>query len=130
MKSHLAFSVALTLLLMVTGIVMIPLTEGMLPDDRNLMYGLARVPVILAGVLGFYGTRTNPRKAIAFAILLSLILMGTGVVSIANAQNYPPIMQNAIFTVGRVPFIYLLAVFVFKGSSSRPCTGDVFWKTK
>lgn len=130
MNRHFVFAIALTILLMVTGIVMIPLTEGMGSSDRNILYGLVRVPVVVAGVWGFYGLHINPKKVIAFASLLSLVLMGTGVMTIANTADYSPVIQNIIYTVGRVPFIYVLAIFVFRGCSSRPALGDKSWKSK
>lgn len=129
MSRHLVFALMLTTLLLVAGAVMVPATQGMAHADRNILYGLVRVPVILGGVWAFYGRSMNPRRVIGFALMLSLVMMGTGVMSIPAASGFDPTWQNLAYAVGRVPLIYVMAYLVFGGCSTRPARGEQ-WKRR
>lgn len=55
MKKHVIFSIALTLLLVISGVVTIPLVSQYDHATQNLLYALGRVPLILGASLAFYG---------------------------------------------------------------------------
>ena len=129
MNRHFVFALTLTGLLLVLGSVMIPATHGMAHSDRNILYGLVRVPVIMGGVWAFYGRSTNPRRVMGFSLLLTLVMMGTGVVSIPAASVLDPVLQNLAYAVGRVPLIFAAAFLVFEGCSTRP-ERDKQWKRR
>ena len=59
MKKHLAFSLALTLLLFVSGMFTIPMVSEYSNITQNWMYALARIPLILGASLAFYGWRNT-----------------------------------------------------------------------
>ena len=129
MNRHFVFALLLTVLLLLTGLVMVPATQGMPHAERNLMYGLVRVPVILVAVWLHYGRHMPSQRVIGFALLLTLVMMGTGVMSIPAVSGVEPIWQNAAYTVGRVPFIYIMALLVF-GGRGRPPGWAAKWKTQ
>ncbi len=55
MKRHVYFSIALTLLLVISGVVTIPLVSGYDHWTQNWIYALGRMPLILGASLAFYG---------------------------------------------------------------------------
>lgn len=55
MKKHVIFSIALTLLLVISGVVTIPMAAQYDHGTQNLIYALGRVPLILGASLAFYG---------------------------------------------------------------------------
>lgn len=129
MSRHLVFALMLTTLLLLTDAVMVPATQGMTHADRSIMYGLVRVPVILGGVLAFYGRSMNPRRVMGFALLLSLVMMGAGVMSIPAASVFDLMWQNLGYAAGRVPLIYAMAYFIFDGCITRPAREEQ-WKRR
>lgn len=128
MSRHLVFALMLTTLLLVAGAVMVPAAQGMAHADRNIMYGLVRVPVILGAVWAFYGRSMDPRRVMGFALMLTLVMMGTGVMSIPTVSDFSPYWQNLLYTAGRVPLIYAMAFLIF-GCSTRPAR-DERWKRR
>lgn len=57
MKKHVTFSIALTLLLVVSGVVTIPVVQNFDAATQNIIYALGRVPLILGASLAFYGRK-------------------------------------------------------------------------
>ena len=55
MKKHVIFSIILTLLLVISGVVTIPLVSAYDHATQNLIYALGRIPIILGASLAFYG---------------------------------------------------------------------------
>lgn len=55
MKKHVYFSIVLTLLLVISGLVTIPLVSQYDHWTQNWMYALGRIPLILGASLAFYG---------------------------------------------------------------------------
>jgi peptidoglycan/LPS O-acetylase OafA/YrhL len=127
MSRHLVFAIMLTLLLLIAGLVMVPVTQGMPHEERNMIYSLVRVPIILGSVWAYYGTHINPKRVMGFSLALTLVIMGTGVLSIPAASNFDPAWQNFFYTVGRVPLIFVMAYLAFsRGKDSTPKTNQ--WK--
>jgi hypothetical protein len=58
MKKHVIFSIVLTLLLTISGVVTIPLVAEYDHAIQNLAYTLGRIPLILGASLAFYGAKT------------------------------------------------------------------------
>jgi hypothetical protein len=54
-KKHVTFSIVLTLLLVISGVVTIPLVSQYDHMTQNWIYALGRVPLILGASLAFYG---------------------------------------------------------------------------
>jgi hypothetical protein len=54
-KKHVYFSIALTLLLVISGVVTIPMVSQYDHLTQNWIYALGRVPIILGASLAFYG---------------------------------------------------------------------------
>ncbi len=57
MKKHVIFSIALTLLLVISGVVTIPAIAHYDHATQNILYALGRVPLILGASLAFYGAK-------------------------------------------------------------------------
>lgn len=129
MNKHLVFAVMLTILLLFVGLVMVPATQGIHHSDRNILYGLVRVPVILGAVWAFYGKSMATVRVIGFSLLLTLVMMGTGVLSIPIASGFDVAKQNLIYTLGRVPFIYAMAILIF-GDSKKNGVRSTTWNSK
>ena len=55
MKRHVYFSIVLTLLLVISGVVTIPMVSQYDHITQNWIYALGRVPLILGASLAFYG---------------------------------------------------------------------------
>ena len=55
MKKHFYFSIVLTLLLVISGVVTIPVVSQYDHMTQNWIYALGRVPIILGASLAFYG---------------------------------------------------------------------------
>ena len=55
MKRHVYFSIVLTLLLVISGVVTIPMVSQYDHMTQNWIYALGRVPIILGASLAFYG---------------------------------------------------------------------------
>lgn len=55
MKKHVIFSIVLTLLLVISGVVTVPMVAQYDHTTQNLLYALGRVPLILGASLAFYG---------------------------------------------------------------------------
>ena len=55
MKKHVYFSLVLTLLLVISGVVTIPFVSAYDHWTQNWMYALGRIPLILGASLAFYG---------------------------------------------------------------------------
>lgn len=58
------------------------------------------------------------RRALRFAIFLTLVLFITGLASIPWASQFDPLLQNLLYAVGRLPVIYAV-FFVFWGASDE-----------
>lgn len=54
------------------------------------------------------------RRALRFALVLTLVMFLTGLASIPWASQFHPLMQNVLYAVGRIPLIYVV-FFVFWG---------------
>jgi hypothetical protein len=54
-KKHVIFSIILTLLLVISGVVTIPLVSQYDHATQNMIYALGRIPIILGASLAFYG---------------------------------------------------------------------------
>jgi hypothetical protein len=54
-KKHVYFSIVLTLLLVISGVVTIPMVSQYDHITQNWIYALGRVPLILGASLAFYG---------------------------------------------------------------------------
>ncbi len=54
-KKHVYFSITLTLLLVISGVVTIPLVSVYDHATQNWIYALGRIPLILGASLAFYG---------------------------------------------------------------------------
>jgi hypothetical protein len=54
-KRHVYFSIVLTLLLVISGVVTIPMVSQYDHITQNWIYALGRVPLILGASLAFYG---------------------------------------------------------------------------
>ena len=54
-KKHVYFSLALTLLLVISGVVTIPLVSAYDHATQNFIYAIGRIPLILGASLAFYG---------------------------------------------------------------------------
>jgi len=54
-KKHFYFSIVLTLLLVISGVVTIPVVSQYDHMTQNWIYALGRVPIILGASLAFYG---------------------------------------------------------------------------
>jgi hypothetical protein len=54
-KRHVYFSIVLTLLLVISGVVTIPMVSQYDHMTQNWIYALGRVPIILGASLAFYG---------------------------------------------------------------------------
>ncbi len=59
MKKHVIFSIVLTLLLTISGVVTIPLVSQYDHATQNLFYALGRIPLILGASLAFYGRKAD-----------------------------------------------------------------------
>ena len=55
MKKHVYFSIVLTLLLVISGVVTIPMVSQYDTWTQNWIYALGRTPLILGASLAFYG---------------------------------------------------------------------------
>ncbi len=55
MKRHVYFSIVLTLLLVISGVVTIPIVSQYDHMTQNWIYALGRMPIILGASLAFYG---------------------------------------------------------------------------
>ena len=55
MKRHVYFSIVLTLLLVISGVVTIPIVSQYDYWTQNWVYAVGRVPLILGASLAFYG---------------------------------------------------------------------------
>ena len=55
MKRHVYFSIVLTLLLVISGVVTIPMVSQYDHMTQNWIYALGRMPIILGASLAFYG---------------------------------------------------------------------------
>jgi hypothetical protein len=56
-KKHVIFSIVLTLLLTISGVVTIPLVAEYDHAIQNWAYALGRIPLILGASLAFYGAK-------------------------------------------------------------------------
>jgi hypothetical protein len=54
-KRHVYFSIVLTLLLVISGVVTIPIVSQYDHMTQNWIYALGRMPIILGASLAFYG---------------------------------------------------------------------------
>jgi hypothetical protein len=54
-KRHVYFSIVLTLLLVISGVVTIPMVSQYDHMTQNWIYAIGRVPIILGASLAFYG---------------------------------------------------------------------------
>ena len=59
MKKHVIFSIVLTLLLTISGVVTIPLVAEYDHAIQNIAYALGRIPLILGASLAFYGRKAD-----------------------------------------------------------------------
>jgi hypothetical protein len=59
MKKHVTFSIVLTLLLTISGVVTIPLVAEYDHAIQNWAYALGRIPLILGASLAFYGRKAD-----------------------------------------------------------------------
>jgi hypothetical protein len=59
MKKHVIFAIVLTLLLTISGVVIIPAAQHFDTAIQNLIYALGRVPLILGASLAFYGRKSD-----------------------------------------------------------------------
>ena len=57
------------------------------------------------------------RRALRFSLLLTLVLFLTGLASVPWAAQFPPMVQNFLYALGRLPVIYV--VFFYWGSSDE-----------
>lgn len=57
MAKHVIFSLALTLLLVLSGLVTIPVVSQYDHWTQNLLYAIGRVPIILGATIAFYARR-------------------------------------------------------------------------
>jgi hypothetical protein len=57
--------------------------------------------------------RLNSR-ALRFALVLTAVLFVTGLASVPWAANFPPLVQNALYALGRLPCIYVVFL-IFMG---------------
>jgi len=58
------------------------------------------------------------RQAILFAVCLTLALFVTGLASVPWANQFPPMVQNVLYALGRLHVIYVLAL-VFLGTKNE-----------
>jgi hypothetical protein len=58
-KKHVIFAIVLTLLLTISGVVIIPVVQHFDTATQNLLYALGRVPLILGASLAFYGRKAD-----------------------------------------------------------------------
>ena len=55
MKKHVIFSMVLTALLVISGVVTIPFVGEYDHATQNAVYAIGRIPIILGASLAFYG---------------------------------------------------------------------------
>jgi hypothetical protein len=55
MSRHITFALVLTLLLVISGVVTIPIVSSYDHTTQNIVYALGRTPLILGASLAFYG---------------------------------------------------------------------------
>jgi len=58
--------------------------------------------------------------ALRFALLLTSVLFVTGLASVPWASQWPPMVENALYALGRLPVVYVVYLIFQWGKNEAP----------